>query len=517
DVVEFATKKPADRLAAIKRSLEALGYGQSPYLRAFQLQVKNEPSKVEARVLPPPTLLYANKKQVSLSFGAGAWDMAPNKFYTNASVVSGWAVLVCSRQQFWPPAKVDVVARAFSTGCTSTGIVGVTGSPTIEWADPTSDIRVALERLGGAHSRKFGKPPTLLVCILPSYGAPIIYRGIKHFGDVMHGVATQCMLENKCWDKKLNSVAKPSYFANIALKVNAKLGGVNVVAAPKDTGGLLGDPNDPVMILGADAIHPPPESQGRPSFTAVVGSLDMFASKYVASCRPQTSKQEIIDDMADMTREVLVDYLGYRKHAEGKEGGPKRMIWFRDGVSEGQFQQVIDHEIPKIREACRSLKMDPKITFVVVGKRHHVRFFPESSAGSDRTGNCLAGTVVEQGVSHPVEFDYYLQSHAGLLGTSRPAHYNVLIDENNLQPDALQQLTFTLCHVYARSTRSVSIPAPTYYADIVCSRSANHYDPRGPFHPDSYDANSSGAKRLEDAKAYFKNVHPTTRRRMYFS
>lgn len=25
------------------------------------------------------------------------------------------------------------------------------------------------------------------------------------------------------------------------------------------------------------------------------------------------------------------------------------MIWFRDGVSEGQFQQVIDHEIPKIR------------------------------------------------------------------------------------------------------------------------------------------------------------------------
>ena len=31
---------------------------------------------------------------------------------------------------------------------------------------------------------------------------------------------------------------------------------------------------------------------------------------------------------------------------------------------------------------------------------------------------------------NPVEFDFYLLSHGGILGTSRPAHYNVLIDEN---------------------------------------------------------------------------------------
>ena len=49
-----------------------------------------------------------------------------------------------------------------------------------------------------------------------------------------------------------------------------------------------------------------------------------------------------------------------------------------------------------------------------------------------------------------------------LLGTSRPAHYSVLYDENNFTPDALQALSFALCHVYARSTRSVSIPAPVY-------------------------------------------------------
>jgi eukaryotic translation initiation factor 2C len=68
---------------------------------------------------------------------------------------------------------------------------------------------------------------------------------------------------------------------------------------------------------------------------------------------------------------------------------------------------------------------------IVVGKRHHVRLFPQNERDGDRSGNCPAGTVVDHEVAHPTEFDFYLQSHGGLLGTSRPAHYNVLYDENN--------------------------------------------------------------------------------------
>ena len=56
--------------------------------------------------------------------------------------------------------------------------------------------------------------------------------------------------------------------------------------------------------------------------------------------------------------------------------------------------------------------MQPKITVIVVGKRHHVRFFPKGR-DADRSGNCLAGTVVDQDITHPTEFDFYLQSHSG--------------------------------------------------------------------------------------------------------
>ena len=52
-------------------------------------------------------------------------------------------------------------------------------------------------------------------------------------------------------------------------------------------------------------------------------------------------------------------------------------------------------------------------------------FFPQNERDGDRSGNCPAGTVVDRAVAHPTEFDFYLQSHGGLLGTSRPAHYSV--------------------------------------------------------------------------------------------
>ena len=86
-------------------------------------------------------------------------------------------------------------------------------------------------------------------------------------------------------------------------------------------------------------------------------------------------------------------------------------------------------------DACAELGFNPTITLIVVGKEHKFVFFPEASVAEGgqppRNPNCPPGTVIDTVVTSPVEWDFYLCSHQGILGTSKPAHYNVLLDENN--------------------------------------------------------------------------------------
>lgn len=48
--------------------------------------------------------------------------------------------------------------------------------------------------------------------------------------------------------------------------------------------------------------HPAPGAENKPSFTAVVGSVDQLVSKYVATSALQVGRQELIDDLQSMTK-----------------------------------------------------------------------------------------------------------------------------------------------------------------------------------------------------------------------
>ncbi|MCH88562.1 protein argonaute PNH1-like, partial [Trifolium medium] len=156
-----------------------------------------------------------------------------------------------------------------------------------------------------------------------------------------------------------------------------------------------------------------------------------------------------------------------------------------DGVSDGQFYQVLLYELDAIRKACASLEpsYQPPVTFVVVQKRNHTKLFPnnhDDRNSTDTSGNILPGTVVDSNICHPTEFDFYLCSHAGIQGTSRPAHYHVLWDENNFSADEIQSLTNNLCYTYARCTRSVSVVPPAYYAHLAAYRARCYMEPDHP-------------------------------------
>ncbi|PVH31080.1 hypothetical protein PAHAL_9G053200 [Panicum hallii] len=190
----------------------------------------------------------------------------------------------------------------------------------------------------------------------------------------------------------------------------------------------------PTIIFGADFTHPPPGEDSASSIAAVVASMDWLEiTKYRGLVSAQPHRQEIIEDLftvskdpqkghnvnGGMIRELLI---AFRRKTNRR---PERIIFYRDGVSEGQFSHVLLHEMDAIRKACASLEEGylPPVTFVVVQKRHHTRLFPEVHGRrdmTDKSGNILPGTVVDQRICHPTEFDFYICSHPGIQVAINP-------------------------------------------------------------------------------------------------
>ena len=225
------------------------------------------------------------------------------------------------------------------------------------------------------------------------------------------------------------------------------------------------------MIIGADVTHPSMDKSTVSSVAALVGSFDQDCSKYTASVRVQVKeKAEVVKDFDQMALDLLKTY-------QSKNGGqlPEHIVVYRDGVSGGQFTQVLHHELDNFKNACQSLKegYSPKVTLIIVQKRHHTRFIPTDPVDR-RCNNIPPGTVVDTECVHPTDFDFYLCSHFGVQGTSRPTHYVVIHDDNGFKADDLQKLTYYLCHVYAKCNRSISIPAAVQYAHLAAYRARVH-------------------------------------------
>jgi eukaryotic translation initiation factor 2C len=151
---------------------------------------------------------------------------------------------------------------------------------------------------------------------------------------------------------------------------------------------------------------------------------------------------------------------------------PSKILFYRDGVSTGQFEQVRDYELPQIKEAWREAcpgMLIPKITLVVAVKRHHTRFYPTSQA--HKNGNCAPGTLVDRAVVSPHYSDFYLQSHHSLKGTAIPTHYVVVTNEIGLK-EMNSRNSHGRCATPMSAQQSAShtphqLTTPTVYASVV--------------------------------------------------
>ncbi|KAG4396766.1 hypothetical protein GLYMA_10G002700v4 [Glycine max] len=411
----------------------------------------------------------------------GQWNMM-NKKMINGMTVSQWACINFSRS------VQDSVARTFCNElvqmCQVSGME-FNPEPVIPIYNAKSEhVEKALKYVYHVSTNKTkGKELELLLAILPDNNGSL-YGDLKRICETDLGLISQC-----CLTKHVFKITK-QYLANVSLKINVKMGGRNTVLVDAVSCRIPLVSDIPTIIFGADVTHPENGEDSSPSIAAVVASQDWpELTKYAGLVCAQAHRQELIQDLYKMWHDpvrglvsggMIRDLLISFRKATGQK--PLRIIFYRDGVSEGQFYQVLLYELDAIRKACASLEPNyqPPVTFIVVQKRHHTRLFANNHRdrnSTDKSGNILPGTVVDSKICHPTEFDFYLCSHAGIQGTSRPAHYHVLWDENNFTADGIQSLTNNLCYTYARCTRSVSVVPPAYYAHLAAFRARFYMEP----------------------------------------
>jgi eukaryotic translation initiation factor 2C len=203
---------------------------------------------------------------------------------------------------------------------------------------------------------------------------------------------------------------------------------------------------------------------------------------------------------------------------------PENILIYRDGDSKGQYEAVLNTDLPFLRKACVNLypppdqKKDfPKITIVIVGKRHHTRFYPTETKEADpRTSNNSIGTVVDRGITEARNWDFFLQSHTALHGTAWPAHYYVIHNEIFRKrtdmytlantADDLEGLTHSMCYLFGRATKAVSICPPAYYADLVCERARRYLSRYFDMHTPSTTPSQSEAGERNLPKPCAKDI-----------
>ncbi|XP_017099105.2 protein piwi [Drosophila bipectinata] len=282
--------------------------------------------------------------------------------------------------------------------------------------------------------------PKLILCLVPNNNADR-YSAIKKRGYVDRAVPTQVVTIKTAKNRGLMSIA-----TKIAIQINCKLG---------YTPWMVEVPLSGLMTLGFDIAKSTRDRKR--AYGALVASMDLQQnSTYFSTVSECSAFDTLGNNLWPMIAKALRQYQ--REHQKL----PTRIIFYRDGVSPGSLKQLFEFEVKDIVEKLdaeykRANCGPPMLAYVVVTKSMNTRFFNNGR-------NPPPGTVVDDIVTLPERYDFYLVSQQVRQGSVSPTSYNVLYSNIRLSPDQIQKLTYKMCHLYYNWSGTTRVPAVCQYA-----------------------------------------------------
>ncbi|XP_014250883.1 piwi-like protein Siwi [Cimex lectularius] len=396
-------------------------------LTCWNMKLAPELVKFQGRIIPQETITYGSGSQLAAGKEADWTKSMRNHPMLVMGNLKNWAICYVAR------AKADV--HSFLASLTKSAI-------SLRFTIPQPLMRELHDDRCGTYIDALDqlisqKNPQLIMCIVPNNRADR-YSAIKKKCCVDRAVPTQVVVAKNLTSKGVMSIA-----TKIAVQINCKIGGtpwsVNIP--------LLG-----LMVVGYDVCHDT-MNKGR-SYGAMVASLNSTLSRYYSTATPHTSGEELSNDLSINLVKAMVKY---RQYNDGKL--PAYVMIYRDGVGEGQIPFVFSHEVQIIKEKLMALYNGalPKMAFIIVTKRLNTRIFHQNK-------NPPPGTVIDDCITSPEKYDFFLVSQSVRQGTVSPTAYNVIDDSSQLSPDRMQRLTYKMTHLYFNWSGTVRVPAQCQYA-----------------------------------------------------
>ena len=311
EMIKVACRPPNVNATTItQRGLRELGYfNEQDPLRAFGISIGNEMAVVPGRILPPPNIRYGQGAP-RVDDRAG-WNLRDVKFAVGGRL-DKWVVLLIRdgnhRHEFQGPQDpmLKPTIDGFIGMCKKSGVV-VASPPEsvveVHLPRKTREQPIRADAIQAIRTTVMSLKKPKFVFVLLSNGDRHVYSGLKHLADCYLDVATICVQVEKLRKEK----GQLQYFANVALKLNIKMGGVNHRMEGRSATWLA---QEPTMLVGIDVTHPGPGTvKGTPSIAAVVASTDKDFGQFPASLRIQETRKEVSLLLHDYS---IVDLFGTR-------------------------------------------------------------------------------------------------------------------------------------------------------------------------------------------------------------
>ena len=466
----------------------------------FQLELSQEMLQVPVNKLEAPLIEYAasniNRRTNLQGLDKGKWNLRDCAFSKTPTQPIKWTCFALTQSPVpVPDGKVGAFQDKFDKALKSYGVrltynplpTGITNmSP---WCYQYTGRRGLEELFAKISAGGF----RMVILLLPKKD-PELYGAIKKICDTSVGIVSICHVMQMV-GRSLEPKSDANFFGNLCLKANLKLTSSSVSTVNQRLRTVPPILTGVCMIMGIDVTHPGPWSYHRaPSVAAVVGSMDSSFAQWPASLRanyPRSAndkkKKEAMEEVVPLKTMVLERLRDFNRRNPNIP--LKRLIVYRDGLSESQFRMCQERELASINAALDEFTQEnqnvkPKVLLICTVKRHQTRLFPipgqqtnpmlTKTPDEGAPNNPRPGTWVSDRITYGEGNDFFLYSHQAIQGTARPTHYVILHNEEKHELKTIAQMTHQLCYLFGRATRSVSVCPAAYYADLACDR-ARHY------------------------------------------